>query len=189
MIRAKNRSVPNFEEATMKTASGILVAAALAGSVACSTLKTSADYDRSANFSQYRTFAIRDAEAIGNEILERRIKSTLASGLAARGLTENADAPDLWAVPHVRLSQETQISTYNSGWGYGWHWAGGGMSTTTVEQIPVGTLIVDLVDAKRKELVWRGTATDTLKPEATAAEREAALSAAITKMLEVFPPK
>jgi hypothetical protein len=63
------------------------------------------------------------------------------------------------------------------------------MSTTTVEQIPVGTLIVDLVDAKRKELVWRGTATDTLKPEATAAEREAALSAAITKMLEVFPPK
>jgi hypothetical protein len=173
----------------MKTASGILVAATLAASVACSTLQTSADYDRSANFSQYRTFAIRDSEPIGNEILERRIKSSLTAGLTARGLTENADAPDLWAVPHVRLSQETQISTYNSGWGYGWHWAGGGMSTTTVEQIPVGTLIVDLVDAKRKELVWRGTATDTLKPEATAAEREAALSAAITKMLEVFPPK
>ena len=53
----------------------------------------------------------------------------------------------------------------------------------------MGTLIVDLVDATSMELVWRGTATDTFKPDATPAEKEEALSRAIAKMLEGFPPK
>jgi len=67
-------------------------------------------------------------------------------------------------------------------------WRRAGPAVATVEQIPVGTLIVDLVDATAKEMVWRGTATDTLKPQATPAEKEQALTQAIAKMLEGFPP-
>jgi hypothetical protein len=86
------------------------------------------------------------------------------------------------------LTRETEIHTYNTGWRYGWRWRRPGPTVATVEQIPMGTLIVDLVDATAKELVWRGTATDTLKPRATPAEKEAPLSRAIAKMLEGFPP-
>ena len=118
----------------------------------------------------------------------RRIHQALTDALTARGLQEDPIAPDLWVVPHVRLSQETEIRTYNTGWGYGWRWRRGGTAVATVEQIPMGTLIVDLVDANRMEIVWRGTATDTLKPQATPAEKEQALTQAISKMLGDFPP-
>jgi hypothetical protein len=47
---------------------------------------------------------------------------------------------------------------------------------------------VDLVDANRKELVWRGTASDTLDPEASPEKKEKNLQEAMAKLLEKFPP-
>ncbi len=169
----------------------VILAAALAAATACtsSTLRTSADYDRSVNFSKYRTFSYRDVQQLRNELVGRRVHQALTDALMARGLQENNFSPDLWVTPHVRLRQETEIHTYNTGWGYGWRWRRPGRTVARVEQIPVGTLIVDLVDATAMELVWRGIATDTLKPNATPAEKEEALSRAIAKMLEGFPPK
>ena len=55
-----------------------------------------------------------------NSIVSKRIQSALESELSRRGLTRNERNPDLWAAVHVRLSKETQITTYNSGWGYGY---------------------------------------------------------------------
>ena len=154
----------------------------------CSTLKTSVDYDRSAKFSTYKTFSWRGSEEIGNSLLAKRIESAVTGELAKKGLTQaSGEDADLWVVAHPRLSKETQITTYDSGWGYGWRYHGG-MTTSTVEEIPVGTLIVDLVDAKQKELVWRGTASDTLNPEATPEEREKKLAEAVAKMFATYPP-
>jgi len=65
------------------------------------------------------------------------------------------------------------------------------MATTTVTQIPVGTLLIDLVDAKKKELVWRGVASDTLNtdPNRTAEDREKKLRAVAAEMFAGYPPK
>jgi hypothetical protein len=62
------------------------------------------------------------------------------------------------------------------------------MQTSTVSEVPVGTLIVDLVDANRKELVWRGTASDTLDPEASPEKKEKNLQEAMAKLLANYPP-
>lgn len=175
-----------------KTILALAVTAAV-GLGGCSTLKTNTDYKPGTDFSQYKTFDFKGVDDIKNAILVERIESALAGQLTAKGLTRNSANPDLWVVPHPRLSKQTQINTYNSGWGYGYGWRGygGGMGTTTstVEEIPVGTLVVDLVDVKAKELVWRGTASDTLKENATPEEREKNLNAAMTKLFEGFPPK
>ena len=169
-----------------RLASLAIVLVAIGG---CSTLKTSVDYDRSANFSGYKTFAWRDSGEIRNPLMAKRIEEAVTSELAKKGLTQaSGEDADLWVVAHPRLSKETQITSYNSGWGYGWRYRGPRVSTATVEQIPVGTLIVDLVDAKQKELVWRGTASDTLKPERTPEEREAALAKAVAEMFAKYPP-
>jgi hypothetical protein len=64
-----------------------------------------------------------------------------------------------------------------------------GTTTSTVSEIPVGTLIIDLVDVKANELAWRGTASDTLSESATPEEREKNLNHALTKLFEGFPPK
>ena len=172
----------------MKTLKYILIAAAVVAATACSTLRTAADYDRSADFAKYHTFAIKDVQS-KNQLMERRIEGALETQLTAKGLAKSDTDPDLWVVPHFRLSHETEISTWDTGWGYGWRWRRPlGPTVSTVERIPVGTLIVDLVDAKTNEMVWRGTATDTLHPSASPPAKEKHLTAAVAKMLQAYPP-
>ncbi len=167
-----------------------LAAVAAVGLAACSSLQTSYDAKPGTDFSKYKTFGFKDVEDIKNTILVERIKNAVSMQLTAKGLTRSEESPDLWVVTHPRLSKQTQINTYNTGWGYGWGWRGGmGTTTSTVEEIPVGTLVVDLVDARANELVWRGTASDTLKENATPEEREKNLNNAMAKLFENYPPK
>jgi hypothetical protein len=165
----------------------VLLAASLA---ACSTLKTSTDFDPNANFAPYRTFAFKDVHEIKNNILDSRLKDALTATLASKGWTKADQNPDILVVLHARMSMQTQINTYNTGWGYGWGWGWGGtgMTTSTVEQIPVGTLIIDLVDAKAKQLVWRGIASDTIDQDASPEERDKNIRNALNKLFENFPP-
>ena len=61
-------------------------------------------------------------------------------------------------------NQQT-LNTFYDGFGGGWRWRGfGGLgeATTTTETYKVGTLVVDLFDAKTKQLIWRGDSSDTL---------------------------
>jgi hypothetical protein len=51
------------------------------------------------------------------------------------------------------------VNQYNAGWGYGWGygwnpylWGGRSYVSSTTE----GTLYIDLIDAKKKKLVWEG---------------------------------
>jgi hypothetical protein len=176
----------------MKRAGATLAILALLAAAACSTLETTADWDRTTDFAKYRTWTWKDDDSIKNDILAKRIQAGVTAELNKKGLSPTDDNPDLWAVAHARLSKQTRVDYYNSGWGYGWYggYYGGGMtmSTATVREIPVGTLIVDLVDAKQKKLVWRGIAQDTLKPERSSEEKQKALSEALAKLFENYPP-
>jgi hypothetical protein len=161
----------------------------LAGFMSCSTLRTSTDFDPSANFGAYRTFDVERVSTRGNDLLGRRIQSALETALSGKGLREADRDADLLVSAHARLSSETQVVTWGGGgWGWGWRWHGGpGMAVSTVEQIPVGTLVVDLVDGKTHQLVWRSTARDVLDPGATPQKREQAIATAISKMFESYP--
>ena len=167
-----------------------LLGAVLVSAGGCSTLKTTVDWDKSADFGKYRTFSWKRTGELKDPIWERRIEGVLEDELAKKGLTPVPDG-DLLVVTHPRISKETRIDTYDAGWGYGWGWGWGpGMTTTTVREIPVGTLVVDLVDAKKKELVWRAVASDTLNtdPSRTNEEREQALRRVVAKLFEGYPP-
>ena len=108
---------------------------------------------------------------------------------------EGETKPDLWVVLHARLKNDKQITSYNSGWGWGWGWGwrgwggGGGISTARIYDVPVGTLVVDLVDTKEKELVWRGFASRDVSSSETPQERAEITQKAVDKLFEGFPPK
>ena len=79
-----------------------------------------------------------------------------------------SDGGDLLVYTHVRTDVQRQIEWNNygyAGWGWGWGWGwrgwgGPGWQTATVSNIPIGTLIVSIVDPSEKRLVWRGVATE-----------------------------
>ena len=171
-----------------------LLAVAVLAAAGCSTLSISTDFDKAADFSSYKTFTWKDTGELKDSLWTKRIEGVFCDTLAAKGLKRVDSGGDLWVAAHPRLSKETQINTYNTGWGYGYGWygyGGMGMATTTVTEIPVGTLMIDLVDAKKKELVWRGVASDTLNtdPSRTAEDREKKLREVAAKMFEGYPPK
>ena len=66
---------------------------------------------------------------------------------------------------------------------------GMGTSTTTAREVPVGTLIIDVVDAKEKKLVWQAVASDTIDTNARADERDYRIKKAMEKIFAGFPPK
>ena len=69
----------------------------------------------------------------------------------------------------------------------GWRWGGfGNMATTTVQDYKVGTLVVDMYDARNKHLIWRGSASDTLSKDPEHNEKN--LGKAVDKMFKKFPP-
>jgi hypothetical protein len=165
----------------------LLAALLLAG---CSSLETHVDYDRAANFSSYHTFAFKDVREAQSPIAMRRVRTAIVRTLSSRGYSEApGETPDLWVVLHTRTHRQTQVTTWSSGWGWGWRWRGPYWNAARVEQIPVGTLMVDLVDTKAKELVWRGSATRVVDPDDTPKEREKNVQEAVDKLFDGFPPK
>jgi hypothetical protein len=163
----------------------LFLAGGIALVTACSTLRTSVDYDRSLDFSRYKTFDFGRGTPARRSFTQKRIEDVVASTLRSKGLTSVRDErPDLRVYTHIVLENQQRIDTVV--YGYGWRW-GGGITTTIVTNVPVGTLIVDLVDTESKELVWRGQATDTIDRDSEA--RDEQLRNAVTEMFEGFPVK
>jgi hypothetical protein len=152
--------------------------------------KVSVDFDKEANFTAYKTYAWTQGTPVQNPLMDQRITSGVDKQLAAKGLqkVDVSANPDLAVLYHGAVGAETQLNTMNTG-GYGWGYrrvGGMGMSTTTVDKIPVGHLTVDIGDAKTKKLLWMGNASDTLsdKPE----KNEKKINNALDKMFKKFPP-
>jgi Domain of unknown function (DUF4136) len=171
--------------------SRFLIGASVLLAASCSTVTVERDWDHTVDFSRYRTFAIREGSRARSPFVQQRIESAVTSALEAKGLKPSDDSPDLLVYTHVRVSREREIdyTTFGYGGWYGWpgwgpgHW---GVATATVREIPVGTMIVDLVDARRKHLVWRGKASKTIEDEEDRSQE--AVSRAVAKLFKDFPP-
>jgi len=171
----------------------VFVLTLLAVGAACSTVSVSTDYDRAADFSLYRTFAVTPGHGFRNQLQRDRFERAAAAALAAKGLRRVEGRPDLRVVLHVRLDRETQIDTAHFGYGWGrWGYWGrpyGGGTVTTVRQVPVGTVVVDLVDAQASQLVWQAVASDIVDRRATPEERDRHVAEIMEKAFSSYPPK
>jgi hypothetical protein len=148
------------------------------------------DYSHSADFSKYHTFSFLQVKA-NNGLWEDRIKAAITSELTAKGWTMAPSGGDASVTAFGATKEQPQLQTFYDGFGGGWGWrrfGGGGFgeSTTTTENIPIGTLMVDIFDSQTKQLIWRGKSTETLssKPE----KNEKKLEKDIADMFKKFPP-
>lgn len=172
----------------MKKAATVLGILASALTLACSTLTTAVDYDHTINWSQFHTFQLAEGTKDPETFTQKRIDDGITQSLTGKGWKVATSNPDVVVYSHVVLSSEKQWnSTSMGGFGYrGWGRMGmGGMATTTQTTIPIGTIIVDMVNPKTHEMVWRGTAQDQVS--ATGADR-GQVQAAMQAIFKDFPP-
>jgi hypothetical protein len=111
--------------------------------------------------------------------------------LAAKGWTKVDSGGDVAVVAMKSSKTQRTLQTFYNGFGGGWGWrrfGGGGFgdSTTTEQDYKVGTLVIDLYDGKSKQLIWRGSAQDTVSDKA--AKNEKNLDKGVAKMFKAFPP-
>jgi hypothetical protein len=157
--------------------------------------KTTYDFDKAAPFATFKTYAWKDGTKAGQELIDKRLVAAIEAQLAKKGLTQNDSAPDVFVVYHIAFDQQKDISTYSSGpmyGGYGWGWGGGWGTTTTdvrVREILVGTLAVDIVDAKNKQMAWRGLGTKEINTTAKPEKRDENINKAVEKIFKNYPPK
>jgi hypothetical protein len=134
---------------------------------------------------------------VGQPLIDERIVNGIEAELAKKGLTKVEANPDVFVVYHVAFDKQKDISTFSSGygggygpygWGYGGGW-GGGTTTTQVRDILVGTLVVDVADAKKNAMVWRGMGVKEVNTQAKPEKRDKSIAKALEKIFKNYPPK
>ncbi len=148
------------------------------------------DYDRSANFTQYKTYSWEQVKT--KDALDAgRIKSAVNAVLATKGWTQVDSGGDVSIVAMEITQNQQTLNTFYNGFGGGWGWrrfGGGGFgeATTTTDTYKVGTVVVDLFDTKTKQLIWRGSESDTLSNNSDKNIKN--LDKGVEKMFKKFPP-
>jgi hypothetical protein len=148
--------------------------------------KITVEFDQAADFSKYKTFAIRAWQlnspnpALNSELVKKQIDNDLVSNLTAKGLTQvTTGASDL----NVRYTLGTRRNVETEAYPAGWRGLG-----TRIVRVPYaqGTLVIDLRDPTTRSLVWRAIATDE-KSDAT--KLQGKLDDMVRKSIDKYPPK
>ncbi len=115
----------------------------------------------------------------------QRVGAAVEAQLKAKGYVPAEGAPDFLVATYVGQLSRIQVTDWGYGYGPRAAWYGGGVDVYQYEE---GSLIVDIVDARSKRLVWRGTATAIVDPGATPEERTERIQEAVAKVFKDFPP-
>jgi Domain of unknown function (DUF4136) len=149
------------------------------------------NFDQDTDFSRFKTYkwvSIKNAQQV-DDITARQITASIDAELAKKGLSKtDADNADLYIAYQTAIGSEKQWNAYNTGWGYGPRWGGGGMATATSETIYTGQLVLDMYDSSNKRLVWRGTVAKSIDTGAKPDKRQKNIQKAVEKLLKNYPP-
>jgi hypothetical protein len=163
--------------------------------------KVNVDWERGANFTQYRTYAWGESEDPGElQLWQPRIVQNIESKLAAKGFRRAAPGQQPDVIVSYRSDVEERASFveydygYGPGWGpgpalgwgpsWGWGWNGGPVTVEPVVQRKF-VLTVEIVDARRNQLLWRGDAADNLSSKSEKNIRR--LRRAVDKLFRNYP--
>ena len=177
----------------------------------CSTIQVSHDYDQEVNFSEYKTYGWLEAPGRvepyrrrnmrnqSSELVEKRIQRATAAGLSSMGYGNTNSSPDFLIAIHANVRERIDMRAWGYGFGGrgfgGWRWGGrrwgwggaGGRQLDTI-RYQEGTIILDIIDAETRELIWRGQAVAEVDRKMTPEKSEKLVKKAVDKMLAKFPP-
>ena len=148
------------------------------------------DYDKAYNFAPVKTYSIKIGTGWGNDLSQRRVLTEIDEAIAGKGWKKAAEGRPTFRHPPRRQQHQRDATTFYSGGGYGGYgyrgFGGTATASTVVNEWKVGTLVVDMFDAKSKNLVFRGVAEDEISDNPDKNVKK--LEKASTKLFKDFPP-
>jgi uncharacterized protein DUF4136 len=161
------------------------------------------NWQTKAAFSDYKTYAWKFVEKRPAGFYKQWVVSDVDATLTKKGL-KKVDArqkPDIY-ITYNFLTQEIMDSSTTTdgfgwddgGWGYRGGWGGwddgtdDAVSTTETQPRMMGILTVDMADARKARVIWRGQATeDAVSNKQRGDEQQ--IQKSVEKMFKNYPPK
>ncbi len=171
--------------------------------VSCSSVNVYSDFDKKTDFSNFKTYAFYKKGIDKVEISDldkRRILRAIENELQAKGMVVS-DNPDVLINIFTKSREKIDVysNNYNGwypwyyGYGYGYYGhgygRGYGFGYTNVSTSTEGTLFIDLIDARKKELAWQGIGTGVLSYQKNIEKKEARINEFVSKIMMAYPPE
>jgi hypothetical protein len=163
----------------------------------CSSVWVNADYDKKVSFTNYKTYAYLKSgidKAEISDLDKKRILNSIDEVMQSKGFSKSENPDVLISIFTKERERVDVYQNYGFGWGAGWGWGMGwgwnpywGMGYSNVITTPEGTLFIDIIDAKTKELVWQGEGSGYLTKNTE--KKDARIKEFVSKILEQYPPK
>ncbi len=186
----------------MKNLIFIALLALLTFGVGCvSSISITTDYDKEADFTQYKTFGFLkwndESAAIVNDIDRRRLERAVTTQLELRGMKRIDGMGDTMIGFHVVVENKTGTTSYTNhyggmgyygggfGYGYGYPYGGSSTTTTSTYSYQIGTVVIDQYDSQSKKLIWEGVAQGELQNDKS--KREERIQKDMQRMFENYP--
>lgn len=168
----------------------------------CSSLSVTSDYDKTVDFTQYKTYSYHGWADNSDKLLspfdKERLEKSFANEFNSRNLTFQKEGGDIVVALYIVTERKQQTTATTTGmggrygfggyygYGPGWGW-GAGMSTTTYNtyDYTVGTLVCSVFDSKEEKLVWEGTGSGEI--DENPQTREDGIPRAVAKIMAQYP--
>lgn len=180
----------------------------------CNSVRVLSDYDQKANFNEYKSYAFYKTgidKAEISDLDKKRILRAVETEMSSRGFLKS-DNPDILISIFTKEQERVDIYNNNFGWGgmggwgwggmggwgmggwgmagmwgpgLGWGWGGGGNMVSTSTE---GSLYIDLIDTKTKQLVWQGKGEGTLADTRNRERKEQRINEFVSQIMEQYPP-
>jgi Domain of unknown function (DUF4136) len=160
--------------------------------ISCQAVHINSDYDKTINFSKFKTYAFYKTGIDKVEISDldkKRILRSIDNEMTLKGFTKS-ETPDMLINISTKEREQVNVNQFNAGFGYGWgfgwnpmFWGGGMNNVSTFSE---GTLIIDLIDASKKELIWQGEGVGHLTQNTD--RKDDNIKGFVTRILSQYPP-
>ena len=161
---------------------------------ACSSLDITSDYDPSQDFSNYKTYRwAKTKERQKGDLLAKniqlwkKVQSAVDKSLKEKGY-EKLDSGNPDFIVFIHAGVQDRMNVYHHGGYYYGGWWGPYGGYTSVSHYKQGTLVVDIVDRKEKELSYRGMASDVVRSYSDPQEMQEDIDYVVSAILDDFPP-
>jgi len=154
--------------------------------------KIKVEYDKQLDFSKFKTYAIDPVDNAAKPMLRLAIQAAVQDDLSKRGLTKVDANPDLYVQMYGAIDSDVTASYHDPIYGSGippinaninlWYGIPGTVTTVVVHK---GQMVVDIIDAASKKVVWRAIANQKLSDQRSKLLDQ--VNTAVEKMFKQYP--